>query len=192
MSFVLKGSWVGVALLIAASLGGCDDAVSPAADGASKDTSSQDVPVDAAGELPVPDAVADGGTPDVGQETSGAPQADTYWVGLEKAGAEGNFTIRLMKSSPIPQDLTLYTWEIEVLDGAGEPVTGASVEAEPRMPAHGHGTFPPVTPATALDQAGRYQLLEMDLFMAGIWRVEIRVTHGELTDSVNYFFDLEG
>jgi hypothetical protein len=67
------------------------------------------------------------------------------------------------------------------------------VVAEPRMPAHGHGTYPPTTEAQQMDESGRYILKALDLFMAGVWSVEIVIedTEGH-TDRVEYNFDLEG
>jgi hypothetical protein len=117
---------------------------------------------------------------------------DEYYTGLEKTSDAGLFTVRLLESSPIPQDTAVYTWRILVMDAAGAPVVGSEVVAEPTMPAHGHGTFPPTTIAEEQAENGRYELKDMDLFMPGIWRVEIRIEAGDATDWVEYHFDLEG
>ena len=124
-----------------------------------------------------------------GQPTAG----DTYVIGLEKAGEKGAFNVRLLQSDPIPQDTGFYDWTVEVLTADGLPVAGATVLAKPTMPAHGHGTFPPKTEAVETDTPGQYQLSQLDLFMAGVWRVEItiEVPNGQ-SDVVVYNFDLEG
>ena len=118
---------------------------------------------------------------------------DTYVVGLEKVGENGVFKVRLLLSDPIPQDTGFYNWTLEVLTVDDAPVVGASVQARPTMPAHGHGTFPPQTLAVEEGVSGNYQLLNLDLFMAGVWRVEINLESSDgLLDQVVFNFDLEG
>ena len=118
---------------------------------------------------------------------------DTYVVGLEKAGEKGVFKVRLLLSDPIPQDTGFYDWTMEVLTSDDAPVVGASVTARPTMPAHGHGTFPPQTLAVEEGESGQYQLLNLDLFMPGVWRVEINLESSDgLRDQVVFNFDLEG
>ena len=72
---------------------------------------------------------------------AGPGPGDEYIAGMEKVSSEGHFRVALVESTPIPQDLTLYTWVLEVRDADGQPLDGASVVAEPTMPDHGHGTF---------------------------------------------------
>lgn len=117
---------------------------------------------------------------------------DTYVVGLEKAGAQGLFTVRLMGSEPIPKYTGLYVWTVEVRDGEGLTVTGASVIAEPTMPAHGHGTWPAFAEGEEMGD-GLYALEEMNLFMDGVWHVAIRITGADgAEDEVAYDFDIQG
>ncbi|HIN86300.1 MAG TPA: hypothetical protein EYN06_07455 [Myxococcales bacterium] len=127
----------------------------------------------------------------IGSGTEGL-DVDTYVANLEKSGVNGNFSVKLVESTPIPKDLEFYNWTIQVLDSAGQPIDGAAVEAEPMMPAHGHGTYPPVTIGAATGESGTYELIDMDLFMPGTWRVTIRVESGELKDEVEFHFDLDG
>lgn len=129
-----------------------------------------------------PVSTADAGT---------ALQGDEYIAGMEKVSTDGHFRIALVESTPIPQDLTLYTWVLEVRDADGQPIDGASVVAEPTMPDHGHGTFPITTPGVASDGVGRFTLTDMDLFMAGVWQIELRITAGELNDTVFFHFVLD-
>ena len=116
---------------------------------------------------------------------------DQYVAGLEKSGAKGWVTVKLVVSDPIPQDTGFYTWTVEVHTTEGEPLTGAEVIAKPTMPDHEHGTYPPTT--TGKDEGGgRYRLEEMNLFMPGVWQIEIRVNSEADDDTVVYRFDLEG
>ena len=118
-------------------------------------------------------------------------QGDEYLAGMEKVTTDGHFRVALIESTPIPQDLTLYTWTIEVRSADGQPLDGATVVAEPTMPDHGHGTFPITTPGVAADGVGRFTLTDMDLFMAGVWQVELRISVGELSDTAFFHFVLD-
>jgi len=127
---------------------------------------------------------------DVGSETS---KWDDYVVGLEKTGDKGLFRVRLLLSDPIPQDTGFYHWTIHVVTSDDSPVVGATVVAEPTMPGHGHGTYPPTTEAEEQESPGHYLLSDLDLFMAGVWRIEIVIeSSGGESDRVEYNFDLEG
>ena len=129
-----------------------------------------------------------------GDGHSGADDgADTYHAGIEREGDAGLVLVRLVDSDPIPQDTGLYTWTLTVQDLAGEPLVGAVVSAEPTMPAHGHGTFPAITEATPLEEAGHFQLAGMDLFMAGVWDVALTVSLADGgSDTLTFHFRLEG
>ena len=118
-------------------------------------------------------------------------QGDEYIAGMEKVSTDGHFRVALIESTPIPQDLTLYTWVLEVRDADGQPIDGASVVAEPTMPDHGHGTFPITTPGVAADGVGRFTLTDMDLFMAGVWQIELRITVGDVSDTAFFHFVLD-
>ena len=133
-----------------------------------------------------------------GGTDAGRAPVDTYVAGLEKSGAMGRVVLTLVESDPLPRDLTLYTWQLLLTDTEGNPIDGARIVAEPRMPDHGHGTHPQFTEATAVDGAGRYELADMNLFMAGVWQINIVVTlngaddAGASEDQLNFRFDLEG
>ena len=112
-------------------------------------------------------------------------------AGLAKDGVHGVLRVRLMESDPIPEYTDMYTWSLEVVDLDGQPITGATIIAEPRMLFHDHGTFPPFTEAVESPEGG-YQLVDMDLFMPGVWHIMIRITTADGDDEVAYDFDLEG
>jgi hypothetical protein len=125
-------------------------------------------------------------------DTTGNLSADTYSEGMEKMAASGHYKIRLDMSSPAPKDTGNYTWTLSLMDMEGNAVQDATVNAEPTMPQHGHGTDPKFTDATAGEHNGQYVLTDMNLFMPGIWQVMITVNKGEMTDTVTFLFDLEG
>ena len=130
---------------------------------------------------------------DVAVDTASSLPKDEYVAGLEKDSTKGQFKMQLLLSDPIPRYTDVYTWTVILQDVEGNPVVDADLVAEPTMPEHKHGTFPKFTNAVALDQPGEYQLVDMDLFMPGVWQVDIRITVGDgSVDQVLYWFELEG
>jgi hypothetical protein len=132
-----------------------------------------------------------------GPFTATAPSAssespDVYFAGLSRMTEDCRFLVELVQISPTPKYTELYTWRVRVQEEPGTYTDSVTVAAEPRMPAHGHGTAPPVTQAL-LEDDGSYTLSKLNLFMAGVWRVRVTVTAADGTaDNVNFFFELDG
>lgn len=125
-------------------------------------------------------------------EASSTESPDAYLSGVQKVTDQGRFLVELVRSTPPPKFTGDFTWELTVQDTACVQVDHLEVKAEPTMPQHGHGTTPEFTEATR-DEANTFTLTDMDLFMPGIWQVEITVTAADgTTDTVSWFFDLEG
>jgi hypothetical protein len=112
--------------------------------------------------------------------TSGAPPAtgcaadtrkDIYTAGLSKPA--GNLSVKLIESKPGPPVKGTNSMTIEVLDGSGQPVDGATVTVTPWMPDHAHGSAkkPVVTPAGG----GKYDVEDIYLAMAGLWQIKVGV-----------------
>ena len=127
-----------------------------------------------------------------GGDDASREAADTYVAGLEKVSSAGHFTLRLMESEPTVRHTGVYTWQLKVLGADDEPMTGLSIQAEPTMPDHGHGTEPRYTEGTAADADGLYQLKDMNLYMDGLWNVMIRISSEDgFEDEVAFNFILE-
>lgn len=134
----------------------------------------------------------DGGDDHGGHGGSGGnapPAGDTYVAGMEKVGAAGALQVRLKEARPGPPEIGDNTWILEVLDMQGESMPGCTVEVDPRMPAHGHGTN---KEATITETAGTYEVTPLDLFMPGLWEVPFTVTCGAVVDDVMFEFWIEG
>jgi hypothetical protein len=122
------------------------------------------------------------------------PTVDTYTAGLTKAGANGMAQVQITSADPAPPARGGNTWTIQVLDPAGAPLP-SSVTIDLKMPKHGHGTTP--TKITAGD-AGSFTLDPLNLFMPGIWRVQLFVSGkdaidaGPPLDTVTFLFCIEG
>ncbi len=126
---------------------------------------------DSATETTLADACSDGGT------------VDTYVAGLSRSSDAGVYEVILLEASPAPPDVGLNTFTVQI-DGASGGVI------RPWMPLHGHGTVPPTYPLTDNgDQT--WTSGEIDLFMPGVWEIQVEVT-GAAEDTAVFRFCLQG
>ena len=121
------------------------------------------------------------------------PRVDGFSKGLTRTGQNG-FSIELDRAEPDPPALGDNTWTVTVLDAAGDPLDSAQLAASARMPDHGH--MSPTTPlASGADAAGHSTISGLNLFMAGVWRIELGIREAEAetqADSVSFAFCIEG
>ena len=113
-------------------------------------------------------------------------RADNWTLPIAKASKNGSFSVSLLTSAqspPLIGDLT--TWTLQIADGTGAMVDGATIDVKPWMPDHGHGTdaVAHVMPASS---PGQYAVTPLYLFMAGYWTVTFTITNGAVTDTVVY------
>jgi len=97
-------------------------------------------------------------------------RADTFVVGLEKVSPSG-LHFRLMQSNPAPPSRGDNDFTLQIADGAGAPVTGATLTVVPYMPDHGHGTSVPVVISESTTVPGQYDFNPVNLWMPGLWQV---------------------
>ena len=114
--------------------------------------------------------------------SDGSP-IDTYVAGLARASDAGSYEVVLLDASPSPPDVGINTFAMQV-DGA----TGVVIA--PWMPLHGHGTVPQ-TFAALEEVDGTWTTPEMDLFMPGLWEIELTLS-GAAEDTALFRFCLEG
>ncbi|MBC8070126.1 MAG: FixH family protein [Deltaproteobacteria bacterium] len=153
---------IGVAGLVAISLAmwGCDDADSDDDDGGH-------------------DHHAEAGC-------AGEERDDVYMLGMEKSGTA--LTVRFVDAMPAPPARYENTWTLEVLDASGAPVDDATLEVEPFMPDHNHGTGIAAV-VTKLEAPGQLEIEPIDLFMPGLWEVRLRFTLADQTrDDITFSF----
>jgi hypothetical protein len=103
------------------------------------------------------------------------PRAMTYAVGLSQTVMDGTMKVSFVDAMPAPPAESLNEWTVQLTDGNGDPVSGATITVKPWMPDMGHGSSvtPQVTPMTT---AGEYQVSLIDLFMPGIWTNTFTIT----------------
>lgn len=98
----------------------------------------------------------------------------SYTPGLE--ATKGDVTVRLVEVDPEPpRQLQKNNWTVEVVDGSGEPLQGASItRADSWMIVHNHGgRHPPKIEKGA--SAGSFVLNDLDFRMRGPWQVRMDV-----------------
>ncbi len=124
---------------------------------------------------------------DAGYDCSIEDRDDTFVAGLEKTGA-GGVRIRITSAVPAPPQRGDNTFNLEVFDGAGAPISGASIDVTPFMPDHRHGTSiaPVIAPGAA---PGSYTVSMINLWMPGLWEITIEATPaGGMADEVVFRF----
>ena len=120
------------------------------------------------------------------------PRAMVYAAGLSATSGDGKLKASLAAAQPAPPEKGINTWTVQLEDGSGNPVSGATVTITPWMPDHGHGSsiVPQVMPMAS---AGSYQVTLLDLFMPGIWQVTFDVTPASGPDEkVTFSFCIDG
>jgi YtkA-like protein len=120
------------------------------------------------------------------------PRVVPYTVGVEAKTKDGALSVHFLDASPAPPAKGYNTWTVQVLDGKGAPVNGATIVTKGFMPDHNHGTS--TTPkVTAKGQDGTYEITPMVLFMPGVWQITFAVTtSGGVTDSAMVTFCADG
>jgi hypothetical protein len=111
---------------------------------------------------------------------------DEFVVGLNKLGEAGNLGFTLMSGDPAPPIRGDNIWVIQIDENAS-PVTGAAINVQPFMPAHGHGAGKPVNVAPEASP-GQYRLSPVNLWMPGVWETTILVTSPAASDEVVFRF----
>lgn len=120
-------------------------------------------------------------------EKNEMPETDDYVANLEKLGEGGLLTFTLVSSDPAPPARNDNRWVIGISDAAGAAVEGATLQPNPNMPQHGHGSNKRAEVSEL--GGGEYELNPVNLFMPGYWEVPVAVTTADgVTDSATFAF----
>jgi hypothetical protein len=119
-------------------------------------------------------------------------RADQYAPGMIATGDDGVFRIVLVESLPGPPEKGDNQFTLEVLEAASDTaVPSATLSVTPFMPDHNHGT--PITPIVSDGASpGEFQVDRINLWMPGLWEVQIGVSAGPSEDRVVFAFCIEG
>jgi hypothetical protein len=77
----------------------------------------------------------------------------------------------------------LHSWTLHLEDAMGQPVVGATIEAEGGMPEHDHG-LPTKPQITTTEQMGTYRLEGLRFHMPGDWQIKLVIRTDRATDSI--------
>lgn len=112
--------------------------------------------------------------PDAFVDCTSDPRAETFSAGMSKVGTQGAITFKLVSAQPVTPSRGLNEWQLDLLDGTGTAIAGATVKVTPYMPDHMHdaGVVPEISEPTA----GHYTLKMINLWMPGVWQTTIEAT----------------
>ena len=131
------------------------------------------------------EAADDGPTDPCANET----RDDTYMLGLTKTGEV--VKVRFVDAVPAPPARFDNTWTVEVLDMNDMPMADATIEVDPQMPDHNHGSTV-VAHVEPGDAPGQFVLDPVNMHMPGLWEVTLDITLADsTTDSVMFAFCIE-
>jgi hypothetical protein len=117
---------------------------------------------------------------------------EPYNPGMEKETDVGLMTVVLDASTPGPIDIGNNDWTLSVSDPTtGEAETGCTITAVPWMVDHDHGSNTPVAEET--DTPGTYEIVSVEITMAGLWDTELQLVCPNLgDDTVHFLFCIDG
>ncbi len=105
------------------------------------------------------------------------------------AGDSETLRLALVTLDPAVPDLGENEWTVEVRDSGDTLLEGCTIEVEPWMPDHGHGS----TDISSTEiGAGQYSLTPVEFVMPGYWEVALSITCGEDSDNVLLKLCIEG
>ncbi|MBX3232403.1 MAG: FixH family protein [Labilithrix sp.] len=144
------------------------------------------------------DGGATGSTSGAGTACAADTRKDVYTPGMAKLASD--LQLQLVDSAFTPSDKPVQPGQVqkgmnaitvEVLDANKAPLDGANVSLSLWMPDHAHGSArtPKVTPMGG----GKYEISEVWLPMAGLWRFRIGVTaNGAPPKEADFNFCIDG
>ncbi|HET6346566.1 MAG TPA: FixH family protein [Myxococcota bacterium] len=121
--------------------------------------------------------------------TCGTDRADAAAPGLERKGANGHYTFRLMAFEPAVLKVGSNGLTFAVVDAGGAAVSDATITVKAYMPKHGHGSS--ATPTIVPEGTG-YKATGVLLFMPGLWEITLTATAPGGTDSALFSFCVDG
>jgi hypothetical protein len=108
-------------------------------------------------------------------DPSDDPRVDDFMPGLTKEGD----AVRLTLIEAVPSELVRgdNAWTLRVSDPSGEPLDDFTIEVQPWMPDHGHGTGVPAEITHLGD--GEVHFDPLRLYMNGLWEVRFTITFAD-------------
>lgn len=109
-------------------------------------------------------------------------RVEDFYAGVVMRGHRGALFV-LRAAKPTWPNVGTNSWKLMVSDMERMPFTNATVQARASMPDHGHDAS--WLTAVELSPQGEVDLAPLELFMPGVWQVDLRLESqgGELDDA---------
>jgi hypothetical protein len=135
-------------------------------------------------------SAADSGTTVNCQNSPIEPNSTTtvppYQLGMIALPSTGSVQVKLVQSNPSPPTSDENAWVIQVQDGSGNPISGATVSVPPPfMPLMGHPSDQ--TPSVEQGSNGQWTVSDLYFFMDGVWRTTVDVTNAGVQNTYNFY-----
>ena len=115
------------------------------------------------------------------------PQSSSLDLSLTRVSPNKHFTVTLVPPAETVRPQQFTSWQIQVKDAAGQPLTQALVYVNGDMPEHGHGL--PARPQVTKEIApGTYQLEGLKFSMTGWWEIYVAVQKVPASDVTTFNF----
>lgn len=128
-------------------------------------------------------------TPDAMPDCSQDSRGQTYTPGMVATSSDGT-QLAINMALPNPPVRFDNVWTVQVLDAEARPMVASALRVVPFMPDHGHGTPEPPQPTTGTE-AGEFNMGPFDLWMPGIWELNIEADHGDQTSAYSFTFCIQ-
>jgi len=129
--------------------------------------------------------------PDAAYDCATETRAEQFSAGMSKVGTQGVVTFKLMSSTPAPPARGNNEWTLQLVDGAGTPISGATVTVTPFMPDHNHGAS--LKAIITEPSPGTYDIKQVNLWMPGFWQTTVTATPtGGTLDKALFNFCIAG
>lgn len=111
-----------------------------------------------------------------------------FRIGLQATGREGVIVARLVDAYPSPPRIYRNDWTLDFLTPDGTAIEDLELsEVRTFMPVHGHDGGPRLPELDALDDAGRFELTGLNMWMSGPWQVQLTLASESAGDDYIVF-----
>lgn len=112
----------------------------------------------------------------------------TYEIDPARTSDNEDFKVAI-SASPVQPVTGTNELRFYVFKGMGTPVTGATIDVEPWMPGHGHGSTE--VPVVSEDGDGWYTVSNVFYTMPGYWELYIDIDDSVDADSVTFEYNVQ-
>lgn len=113
------------------------------------------------------------------------PTSDVLDMATTRTTSAQHFSVSIAPQDPEFRHNSLHTWIATIKSSDGVPIETATVEVDGNMPMHNHG-LPTSPQMTKYLGDGRYQIEGVQFHMQGMWKFNLSITAGSISDTVTF------